>query len=387
MLEDFFKWLSAPWMPEDTGGFSGNVDMLNGFILAVCYFFTALIGVLMIYFCIKYKQTDKAKVAHGAHHSTAIEIGWTLPPLVIVVIVFALGFTGYMDMSTPPQAGNAFEIRAEASKWAWNFYYPNGAVTSKLYVPANRPTRITLESKDVLHSLYLPTMRAKKDVVPGRYNIMWFEPDASVVSPENPEAEFPIHCTEYCGQGHSQMNTVVVVVDESAWDAKLAEINVWNPNNIPPVELGKEIYAGKGGCNQCHSVDGSPNTGPTWKDMFGAERQLAITDGPSTITVDDNYILESIRYPNRKKSAGFAGQNMSAFGEGQLNAGDVYALIQYMKSLSEAHKGEVVESFPDDYDGTEMPAEGESSAPAEGSDAGEGHGDAAPAPEMPGHGS
>lgn len=349
-ITDFFKWLNAPWMPQDAGGFAENVDVLNGGILAVSYFFTALIGALMIYFAIKFRQKDKNDVATGITHSTPIEIAWTLPPLVIVLVIFAVGFTGYLDMSTPPKAGNAYEIRAVANKWDWNFYYPNGGQSKVLYVPADRPTKLTLESADVLHSLFIPAMRAKKDVVPGRFNQMWFEPDPSVVTAENPEASYPLHCTEYCGQGHSQMNTEVVVVHASQWEQTLADINIFNPDGLTPVEYGAYVYAERGGCIQCHTIDGSTGTGPTWKDLYGRENyKMAI--GEDIAKVGDDYINEAIRYPNRHKAEGWASGNMSAYPETQLTAGDVRGLIEFMKTISVHHQGADLETFPEEYDG------------------------------------
>ena len=354
-LADFFTWLSGPWMPDNAGGFADNVDFLNGFILFVSYFFTGLIGFLMIWFCIKYKMTDRSEVSHGAHHSTAIEVAWTLPIVVIVTFVFAVGFTGFLDMSGEPEGGksNAYPIRAEAYRWGWNFYYPNGGSSDKLYIPADRPVEITLESKDVIHSLFVPALRAKKDVVPGRYNRMWFQADASLVTAEEPEKALVLNCTEYCGQGHSQMNTECVVVHASAWDAKLEEINKFNKDGLTPAEYGEQVWEVRGGCAQCHSVDGTPNTGPTWKGLYGSERKLAVTDGASTVIADDAYIAESIRYPNRKKAVGYEAQKMSAYGTSQLSTGDVRAVIEYMKTLSGQ---EALEAFPTDYDGkTDLP--------------------------------
>lgn len=353
-ITDFFKWLNRPWMPEDAGGFADNVDALNGGILFVSYFFVALIGGLMIVFAIKYRQTDKREVGEGATHSTPIEIAWTLPPLVIVLIIFAVGFTGFLDMSTPPKAGNAYEIRAQAYKWGWNFYYPNGGQSDKLYVPADRPVRLTLESNDVLHSLFVPAMRAKKDVVPGRFNEMWFEPDPSLVSAEQPMITLMLHCTEYCGQGHSQMNTDCIVVHESKWDEVLAEVKKFNPDGLPPAEYGKTVWEQRGGCKQCHSIDESMAVvqGPPWYNLYGSERQL--TSG-ETVTADDNYMLESIRHPNAKMAVGFAAGGMSAYPETQLSAGDVRALIEFMKSISPEHypQGADLEQFPEEYEGKE----------------------------------
>ena len=353
-ISDFFAWFSGPWMPEDAGGFSDNVDALNGFILFVSYFFSILIAGLMILFAIKFRQKDKSEVGEGKTHSTPIEIAWTLPPLVIVLVIFAVGFTGYLNMATPPQAGNAFEVRAVAKKWGWSFYYPNGAVSNPdenneayLYIPADRPTRITLESSDVLHSLFIPALRAKKDVVPGRFNEMWVEPDASLVSAENPQYPLRLNCTEYCGQGHSQMNGYAVVVDPSDWDRQMEELKRFNPDNLPPIELGKRLYAN---CATCHSVDGAANTGPTWLNLYGSQRQLAVPSG-ETVTADDAYIYESIRYPNRKMAVGFEKGGMAAYGEGQLKDGDIAAIIAYMKDLTTDYKDDALQAFPEGYDG------------------------------------
>ncbi len=366
VIQDFFTWFSWPWLPEDGGGFSKQVDFLVGFLAFVTYFFVALIGGLMVLFNFRYRQKDRNEVGRGAHHSTPVELAWTLPPLVIVLLVFVFGFTGFLDMATPPQSGNAYEIRAEAYKWGWNFYYPNGASDPSLYIPADRPTKLILESKDVIHSLYIPAFRIKKDVVPGRFNTMWFEPDASQVSGVRGQTEkaFPLHCAEYCGQGHSQMNTQVIVVHGSAWDAKLAELMVWNKDGKSPVELGEQIWAERGGCKACHSIDGSRGTGPTWKDLYGAENHPLVSGGP--VTVDYDYIHESIRQPNAKFAAGFPNGGMAAYPETQLNAGDIYALVEFMKSISSHAQGEpALEAFPEGYTGDEeLPAP---TSPAPGS--------------------
>ena len=345
-----FESLSRFWMPENAGGFADEVDVANGFILAVCYFFVPLIGGLMVWFCIKYRQTDKREVGEGATHSTPLEIGWTIPPVILVVAMFALGFTGYLDMSTPPpDTTDVYEIRAEAYQWGWNFYYPNGGVGQELWVPSDRPTKLTLESRDVIHSLFVPAMRAKKDVVPGRYNVMWFEPDESLVSEAEPYKHLVLHCTEYCGQNHAQMNTEVILTHPSVWEAKLAELDTWNREGLTPVALGREIYEGSGNCISCHSIDGSAGTGPSWKDVYG-DPNHPIVGGQ--VVADANYIRESIRNPNAKYAAGYANGGMSAYPESQLNDGDIYAIIEFMKTIS-VHSNNAADlaDFPEDYEG------------------------------------
>ena len=324
-LADFFTWLNRPWMPTSAGGFSENVDFLNGFILAVSYFFTGLIGFLMIWFCIKYKMKDRSEVSHGAHHSTAIEVAWTLPIVVIVTFVFAVGFTGFLDMAGEPEGGtgNAYPIRAEAYRWGWNFYYPNGGSSTELYIPADRPVEITLESKDVIHSLYVPAMRAKKDVVPGRYNRMWFAADPTLVTAENPRLELDLHCTEYCGQGHSQMNTKCIVVHESQWDDVLEEVNKFNKDGLPPPSTASRSTKSAAAASSATRSTAAPTPAPPGRASTAASTSSRSAtpsppSSPTTPTSTSRSATPTASGPWATPTAAWC-----AYGPGQLSEGDV----------------------------------------------------------------
>src|SRR5947209_10248429 len=90
----------------------------------------------------------------------------------------------------------------------WKFAYPEGAHSiSTLYVPAGRPIKLILTSRDVIHSFFVPDFRLKQDVLPGRYVTLWFE----VPEPGRHE----ILCTEFCGVGHSTMRGEVIALDPS----------------------------------------------------------------------------------------------------------------------------------------------------------------------------
>ncbi len=353
------------WLPESGGGFSDSVDPLFYFIYYVNVVFFVLVGVLMFLFAWRgrQKKSERHIVAEGSTHNTALEVAWTLPPLLLVLVMFLWGFRGYMDMYVVPPGGNAYVIDVEAYQWGWNFKYPNGGMTGgsnvtgdgvELHIPAGMPIEFRLSAKDVLHSFFVPAMRVKKDCVPGRYNRVWFEADASRVTPGNP-VRYPIHCTEYCGQSHSQMNAILVVHHRDSFfdgvgmpdnQPVIEAVNTWNRENLTPVELGKQLHAQGAGCIQCHSLDGSRGTGPTWKNAWGAQHQMA--DG-SQVLVDDAYILESIYYPGRKLVATY--NNQMASYAGQLNYGDVRAIIEYMKTLADGYTGTPLAKWPEGYDG------------------------------------
>lgn len=312
------------WMPQQVSTVAAEVDWLFYFILWISVFFTVLIGVLLVLFAVKYRHTgaEREAAAH-AGHSTALEITWTVIPTIIVLVIFYYGFRGYLNMSTPPNT--AYTIDVSAYAWGWNFTYPNGLTVADLHIPKDVPVRLVLSSQDVIHSLYLPHFRLKKDAVPGRLNAFWVQ--------ANTVGEFDLFCTEYCGTNHSKMLAKVVVQDVTDFNRWLDESSRWD-DKMTPVEAG-QMLSKRYGCFQCHSIDGASGTGPTWLNLFGSQRQFV--DGGSAVA-DENYILESIKYPGRHIVTGYA--NVMPAYLGQIKDPDILAIIAYMKSISTNFQGD-----------------------------------------------
>jgi cytochrome c oxidase subunit 2 len=118
----------------------------------------------------------------------------------------------------------------------------------------------------------------------------------------------------------------VVVHPPGGYEAWLDE-QAKAQENMPPVDLGKLLYE-RQGCSTCHTVDGTPKIGPTWKGVFGTEHALA--DG-SKVVVDENYIKESIIDPNAKVVQGFV-PSMPTY-QGKLSPKQLDGIIAYIKSL------------------------------------------------------
>jgi cytochrome c oxidase subunit 2 len=178
-----------------------------------------------------------------------------------------------------------------------------------------------MSSKDVIHSFYVPDFRIKRDVLPNRYTVVWFE------APE--PGEHNVFCTEYCGTQHSGMLTKVKVLPGAEYEAWIASGGGMG-QGLSSVELGQALFSKKG-CMACHSVDGSPMTGPTLKGIAGHEVELA--DG-SKVLADDNYIRQSLMDPASQVVKGF--QPVMPTFQGMLKDNETNALIDYVKSLSDA---------------------------------------------------
>jgi cytochrome c oxidase subunit 2 len=311
------------WMPPQVSTVAHSVDWLFNFILAISVFFFVLIVVLMVVFVLKYRRREGEEAAPSPSHNLPLEITWTAIPVVIVIVIFFFGFKGFLDMATPP--ANAYEILVEGQKWNWNFTYPNGYVDANLHVPVDRPVQLVMSSADVIHSLYVPAFRIKMDLVPGRYSKAWFE--------ATEPGEYDLFCAEYCGTSHSDMLARVVVHPPGEFEPWLEKASNFL-ETMSPVDAGRKLFQVRG-CMQCHSMDGSPKTGPTLLGVFGRVESMA--DG-STITVDENYIRQSILEPNAQVVAGF--EPVMPTYQGRLNDAEIMAIIEYLKAPAGAAQEE-----------------------------------------------
>lgn len=306
------------WQPIQASNFAEELDWLYNLIVWVTGLTVVGVIVAMTLFAIKYRV--RSRVGTGASenqidHNTPLEITWSIIPLAFFVPIFVWGLEGFTDMHTPPK--DVLEIKATAQKWSWTFAYPGAEDTdSMLHVPVGRDVRILIEARDVLHSLSIPAFRVKQDAVPGRYTDLWFR--------ATKQGKFPIFCTEYCGTSHSDMLSEVTVETQEAYDEYIESLS---GANLTPIALG-ELQATKKGCITCHSTDGTPKVGPTWKGIFGTERKF--TDG-TTAKVDENYLRQSILEPNAQIVEGYT-PAMPTF-QGQLKDKQLDGLIEYIKSL------------------------------------------------------
>ena len=311
------------WMPKAVNLAADDSDLMYYAVLGLSIFFFFAIAGAVVYFVIKYRHRPGHKAEPSAAHNDALEITWTVIPTIICVFLFYYGWHTYVRVVTPPT--KAVEINVLAWRWNWQFTHSNGVQDSDLHVPVNTPVRLVMTSKDVLHSFYAPVMRVKQDIIPRRYTYAWFYPTKP--------GTYRLTCAEYCGTNHSQMGitndgrrAVLVVHEPGGYERYLSDKAAQSQNMNPP-DLGKLLYEKKG-CNACHTVDGSPRVGPTFFHDFGT--MVPLSDG-TQVKMDENYIRESVLYPQAKARPGYP-PSMPSF-EGQLKEKEIEGIIAYIKSL------------------------------------------------------
>ena len=295
--------------------FVQGVDLTFIIILGISVFFLISITAVMIYFVIRYSRKKNPKATNIEGNNT-LEIVWTVIPLILVLVMFYFGWLGYRPMRQVPEG--AVPIKAIGQMWSWMFEYENGKKSAELVVPLNKPVKLNLFSRDVIHSLYIPAFRIKEDVVPGKNNYMWFTAQT--------EGEYDIFCAEYCGDRHSYMLSKVRVLPEAEYNSWLAQ------SDIPADEHPGLSLIRQNGCIACHSLDGSKIVGPSLKGIYGHEAEVITNGLERKVAVNDEYIKRSIYEPNADVVKGY-NQGLMISYKNQLSEEDIQKIIDYIKSL------------------------------------------------------
>jgi cytochrome c oxidase subunit 2 len=305
--------------PEQASTLATRVDNLYIFIVAVTAFFAVLVSVLVIVFAAKYHTKDPLAVGQRIHGSIPLELGWSIIPFVVAVVIFAWSADVYFDLQRPPD--QTIEIYSTAKRWMWKFQHLDGQnEINELHVPVGRPVKVTFTSEDVLHSMFFPSFRVKADAIPGRYSSVWFT--ATKIG------EFHLFCAEYCGTRHSGMVGKVIVMEPAAYQEWLAGGR--GAGSLS--QRGERLFSDLA-CNTCHRNDGS-GRGPSLVNKFGASEALA--DG-TRIEVSEPYLRESILTPQAKLVAGY--QPLMPTFQGLVSEESVMALVEYVKSLRNVASG------------------------------------------------
>ena len=197
----------------------------------------------------------------------------------------------------------------------WHLQHPEGPrEINELHVPVGQPVKLTMTSQDVIHDFYIPAFRVKKDVLPGRYTSIWFQPTEV--------GTFHLFCAQYCGTNHAEMIGWVYVMtpdDYAAW------LN-GGEKNLSMAQSGEQLFTHLG-CASCHA-EGATSNGPSLAGIYGTSVKLANGD---TQVVDESFIRQAIVSPNSVTLPNYK-QIMPTF-QGQIDEEQVLQLVAYVKSL------------------------------------------------------
>ncbi|TNE41229.1 MAG: cytochrome c oxidase subunit II [Alphaproteobacteria bacterium] len=208
-------------------------DLYHGLLIAmtaVCIF----VGALMVYVIVKFNAKANPTPSKTSHN-TAIEVVWTIIPIIILIVIFVPSYRLLAKQETIPEADLTIKIIGQ--QWYWDYEYPDHgdfafsstmveeedlvegqprllATDEPIYVPVNANVRILVTAGDVIHAWTIPSFGVKMDAVPGRVNEAWFRAER--------EGIFYGQCSELCGARHAFMPIEVHVVSQEEFDTWVA---------------------------------------------------------------------------------------------------------------------------------------------------------------------
>ncbi len=312
-MEILNNFLNFDIIPPQASTFAEKVDPLFYFLTVISVVSTMGTFAALIFLGIKFRR-DPNNPRESQHlENPLLEITWTVIPGIIFLGVFAWGAKLYADYKNAPES--TLNIDVIGKQWMWKVQHPTGVrEVNDLHIPVDTPILLNMTSQDVLHDYYLPAMRVKQDVIPGRFTHLWFEATR--------EGTYPIFCAEYCGTEHSLMGGHVTVLSQEAYVEWLAG----GPKKSP-VEAGEFLFQQRG-CVTCHSGLKDAR-GPDLKGVFGSTGLMV---GGESVLKNEDYLFESILYSSKRIVDGYTAL-MPSFAN-QLSVEDVSNLIAYIKSLA-----------------------------------------------------
>jgi cytochrome c oxidase subunit 2 len=303
----------ALW-PVAASAYAARLDRL---VLA----FTALVLVLalsliaaLVLFLVRYRRTRQVERRHAPNRNVWLEVSWSLVPFLALLGFYGWSLDLYALQARPP--ADAMQIAVTAKQWMWEVQYPEGQrEINALHVPAGRAVQLSMISQDVIHSFFVPALRLKHDVVPGRNNPLWFVADKVGI--------YRFACTQFCGADHSLMIGRVEVMAPRDYTAWLSTASV----DTTLAARGSVLFRNLG-CSGCHGP-ASRVKAPRLEGIAG--RPTPLSDG-TTVVADDQYIRDSILFPQKQLAIGYP-PIMPTF-RNLVSEGDLVALVAYVKSLA-----------------------------------------------------
>jgi cytochrome c oxidase subunit 2 len=279
----------------------------------------AIVEGLLLFVIVRYRARPGGGRPSRLHGHTALEIGWTLAPALILVFIAVPTMRTIFATAAPAPAG-ALRVEVIGHQWWWEFRYPElGVVTAnEMHLPRGRPVQLEMTSADVIHSFWAPGLGGKRDLTAGRVTRIAFTPDSL--------GEIAGQCAEFCGASHANMRLRVFVESDSGFGAWVTR---QRSDAVVPVrgslaEAGQQAFA-HGACIACHTIAGVPQArgtiGPNLTHV-GSRSTLAAATLPNT----DEWLRRWITNAPSLKP----GSLMPAM---PLPDDQVAALIAYLQSL------------------------------------------------------
>jgi cytochrome c oxidase subunit II len=309
-----------PWLPTPASREAGRIDFVIWFVIVICIVIFSIVAAALTYSIIRFRAApDDLSDGPPIHGHTGLEIAWTIVPTLLVT---AIGIVSAVVLAqNDAQGKDVLHVDVTAQQFAWTFSYPDSGnlTTAELRLPKGRSVLLTLHSKDVIHSFWVPEFGQKQDTVPGLTTTLHITPDRL--------GTFPVICTELCGLGHALMRSEAIVMTPTAFNTWLRKQT--KAQAAPAGSISGASVFNDNACASCHTLTASNATGKVGPDLDKLPQEAQQAGQPLAA-----FVRQSIVDPNAYIQPGFPkGVMPSTFGS-SLSKGQLDALVQYLVTSS-----------------------------------------------------
>lgn len=268
-----------------------RVDSMLWVTIAITGVVFIITQFLLFWFAYRYQESDKRKV-HFLMHNNKLELIWTVIPAIFLTVLVVIGLRNWFYFTGDAPKG-AMQVEVTGKQFSWIFRYPGKdntfgmkyykviddggsnslgqifkdsvnaekkinvkadpanyddiVVTQTMYLIKNKPVRLIINSRDVIHDVGLSHFRMKMDAVPGTPTTLWFTPQYTTKEMKeitgNPNFVYEISCDQMCGNSHYTMKGIIEVVTQAEYDLWMAQQKPNYYAAYPDMDPAKQIPA------------------------------------------------------------------------------------------------------------------------------------------------
>jgi cytochrome c oxidase subunit II len=308
------------WFPEDAADSAGQIDTLYDVLLICSVPVFVLVMTIAIYSVVRFRAKP-GDMGDGPpiHGNTRLEVIWVTIPFIMVTALAIYGWITLDDLEAKQR--NEMVVKVTGQQFTWSFEYPSEKLSSReLVLPVDRPIEFRIQTKDVIHSFWVPQFRLKSDAVPGLTTTIRLTPDKP--------GRYEVVCAELCGIGHSTMRQFVRVLPAAAFDTwvqkqKQAAAGGGGGGGQAAAPSGEELFS-SAGCAGCHTLKAAGATAKVGPDL-----------GKLGDAANAKFIRTSIVDPNAEVTKGYQPDIMPGNFGTELSKEELDALVKYLLEAQE----------------------------------------------------
>ncbi|PKB63616.1 MAG: cytochrome c oxidase subunit II [SAR202 cluster bacterium Io17-Chloro-G2] len=323
--------------------------LFNVLVWIMAITFILVEGVL-IYAAIRFRARPGQERPSQVHGNLPLEIAWTVIPTILIMGLGIWSVVALWQLDKPPASADyVLEVTATGHQWWFEFEYADAGggktitTANELRVPVDTPVQVWLESDDVIHSLWIPRLAGKVDMIPTHTNRLWFQADSNKI--ETLPATFLGQCAEFCGLSHALMKFEVTVMEQDDYDAWVEAYG--QPSALSPqAQQGQNVF--NANCSSCHTATGADAAALVDGRVAGFLAGGNIAPAPNLtdlatrqkfaaglLDLNEDNLRSWLEKPDDIKPGNYMSARAPFYQDGEitLSDDDISAVIEYLISL------------------------------------------------------